>query len=75
MFLAYRIDATEDDGSYGRLINDDHLNPNLKVVTLKVAGRTHPVFFTKKTVLVGEELTYSYGGPNQNYPWRQHGKA
>ena len=36
--LSNRIDASEDDGSYRRLINDDHINPNLGVKMMKVDG-------------------------------------
>lgn len=69
--LECRIDATKKDGSFGRLINDDHLNPNLKVTAMTVDGHKYPVFFSKRRIEVGEELTYCYGGPDESYPWRQ----
>lgn len=66
-----RIDATKEDGSFARLFNDSHREANMSVKIVTVNGEKYPAFFTRRDVQAGEELTYSYGGNNNNYPWRQ----
>ncbi|KAI5615870.1 SET domain-containing protein 5-like, partial [Silurus asotus] len=51
----YCIDASQEDGTLGRLVNDDHRNPNCKVRTIIVEGRPHLC------------ITYSYG--DSSWPW------
>ncbi|ELT95001.1 hypothetical protein CAPTEDRAFT_49838, partial [Capitella teleta] len=53
----YMIDASQDDGSYGRLINHS-LTPNLKPV--KVHMEAWLVFKAKRDINVGEELSFDY---------------
>ena len=64
-----RIDATEDDGSFGRLINDDNISPNLRVRMITFNGEDLPGFFALRDIYPGEELTYNYGG--KGYAWRK----
>jgi hypothetical protein len=64
-----RIDATADDGSFGRLINDDHLSPNLKARLIKIKNDYVPAFFALHDIPSGEEIAYDYGGVD--YPWRR----
>jgi len=68
-FLFTRLDASEEDGSFARLLNDNHKNPNLFARVIKKDGEYLPAFFTNRTIRKGEELTYDYGGGN--YWWRE----
>jgi hypothetical protein len=63
-----RIDATADDGSFGRMVNDDHKSPNLKPhYTQKEVPAIQ--FEALQDIEPLEELTYKYGsGP---YEWRK----
>ncbi|XP_048042667.1 histone-lysine N-methyltransferase, H3 lysine-36 specific-like isoform X4 [Megalobrama amblycephala] len=63
----YCIDATKVDGSLGRLLNDDHRNPNCKVKTIIVDGRPHLCLFSIRDIFPDEEVTYNYG--DSLWPW------
>lgn len=67
--LTCSIDASKEDGSLGRLANDDHVNPNCKVRKIVCEGKPHLCLFAVKKISPDEEITYSYG--NASYPWRQ----
>ena len=69
-FVFDRIDGSEEDGSFGRLINDDHVDPKVKPKIITVDGVPCIAFFAVKDIKPGEELTYSYGGESSNYSWR-----
>ncbi|KAM4725561.1 uncharacterized protein FYW61_013665 isoform 2-T3 [Anableps anableps] len=62
------IDASADDGSLGRLVNDDHRNPNCKVWKIDFEERPHLCLFALKKISPGEEITFDYGG--SLYSWR-----
>ena len=63
------IDATVDNNSFGRLVNDTKTASNCKVRTILVDGVPHLVFFaTNEGIRPGEENMYDYGGTD--YPWR-----
>ncbi|XP_071350264.1 histone-lysine N-methyltransferase set-1-like isoform X5 [Trachinotus anak] len=62
------IDAAREDGSHGRLVNDNHVNPNSKIKTIAVDGKPHLCLFAIKDISPGEEITYSYG--DCDWPWR-----
>ncbi|KAI5086925.1 SET domain-containing protein 5-like, partial [Silurus meridionalis] len=61
------VDATIDDGSLGRLVNDD-INPNSKMKTISVEGKPHLCLFATRNINPGEEITYNYG--DSDWPWR-----
>ncbi|XP_029700999.1 uncharacterized protein isoform X2 [Takifugu rubripes] len=61
-------DASQDDGSLGRLVNDNHINPNCKIKKIFCDGKPHICLFAITEISPGEEITYSYG--NSSYPWR-----
>ncbi|XP_048035641.1 uncharacterized protein LOC125261111 isoform X5 [Megalobrama amblycephala] len=63
----YCTDATKVDGSLGRLLNDDHRNPNCKVKTIIVDGRPHLCLFSIRAIFPDEEVTYNYG--DSSWPW------
>nr|XP_055041257.1 uncharacterized protein LOC129428912 isoform X2 [Misgurnus anguillicaudatus]XP_055041258.1 uncharacterized protein LOC129428912 isoform X2 [Misgurnus anguillicaudatus] len=64
----YCIDASKEDGSLGRLVNDDHKNPNCKVKTVVVEGKPHLCLFSLRDICPDEEIIYNYG--DSSWPWR-----
>ncbi|XP_058254847.1 uncharacterized protein LOC131359209 isoform X2 [Hemibagrus wyckioides] len=64
----YCIDASVDDGSLGRLVNDD-INPNAKVKVISINRIPHLCLFALRDIQPGEEITYDYGG--YDLPWRR----
>ncbi|KAL2076509.1 hypothetical protein ACEWY4_027894 [Coilia grayii] len=65
------IDAAMEDGSLGRLANDDHVCPNCRMKRILVDGKPHLCLFAAKDIHRGEEITYDYG--DNNWPWREKG--
>lgn len=60
------LDATKDDGSYGRLVNHSRLRPNCKAVGF-MDGRTPAIgLVASRDILPGEEILYDYG---EIRPW------
>ncbi|TSM77406.1 Histone-lysine N-methyltransferase pr-set7 [Bagarius yarrelli] len=68
IFCIHSIDASVDDGSFGRLINDDS-NPNAKVKIIFISRIPHLCLFALRDIQPGEEITYDYGG--YDLPWRR----
>ncbi|KAM3596650.1 uncharacterized protein V6R79_018521 [Siganus canaliculatus] len=62
------VDASQSDDSLGRLVNDDHLNPNCEVKKIVYKGKPHVCLFALKKISPDEEITFDYG--DQPYPWR-----
>ncbi|KAM9431823.1 uncharacterized protein Hap1MRO34_002964 isoform 2-T3 [Clarias gariepinus] len=62
------VDAALDDGSLGRLVNDDHLKPNCRMKTIRVDGNPHLCLFAIRSICPGEEISYDYG--DSEWPWR-----
>ncbi|XP_039537842.1 uncharacterized protein LOC120486059 isoform X3 [Pimephales promelas] len=62
------IDASREDGSYGRIANDCHNHPNCKMKKIDVNGKPHLCLFALNDIKEGEEIAYDYGG--EDYPWR-----
>ncbi len=62
------MDASEEDGSLGRLVNDDHKKPNCKFKIKAVNNHPHLCLFAIADILPGQELTYNYG--TSDWPWR-----
>jgi len=62
------IDATVEDGSVGRIINDSKYFPNAYVRKL-VDNKCNPhlAIFAKKIICVNEEITFFYG--EEDLPW------
>lgn len=67
-FSHFSIDASKEDGSLGRLVNDDYKSPNCKIKKIGVGGKPHLCLFSIKDIASGEEITYNYG--DSNWPWR-----
>uniref|UniRef100_A0AAY4D583 SET domain-containing protein n=1 Tax=Denticeps clupeoides TaxID=299321 RepID=A0AAY4D583_9TELE len=64
----WTIDAARDDGTLGRLVNDDHINPNCKMKRIMVEGKPHLCLFALKDITPGDEIRYNYG--DADCPWR-----
>ncbi|XP_073716136.1 uncharacterized protein [Misgurnus anguillicaudatus] len=62
------VDASKDDGSLGRLVNDDHVNPNSKMKIITVNRKPHLCLFAVKNISPGDEIMYNYG--DSDWPWR-----
>lgn len=69
LFSPYSIDASFDDGSLGRLVNDSQ-KPNGKIKKIELDGKPHHCLFAIKDINKDDEITYDYGG--QDLPWRFH---
>lgn len=55
------LDATHDDGSYGRMVNHSRLRPNCKPQGF-MDGRTHALaLVATRDIMMGEEILYDYG--------------
>ncbi|XP_067381120.1 uncharacterized protein [Channa argus] len=65
---SYCMDASKEDGTLGRLVNDEHRNPNCRVKTIVVEGKPHLCLFSVRQILPNEEITYNYG--DSPWPWR-----
>ncbi|XP_054872280.1 uncharacterized protein LOC111580096 isoform X3 [Amphiprion ocellaris] len=63
------IDAAREDGSLGRLVNDDHKHPNCRMKKLVSKGKPHLCLFALRDINPGEEITYDYG--ENEWPWRK----
>lgn len=62
------IDASREDESFGRLVNDEYRRPNSKMKRIDVNGKPHLCLFAVDDIQEGEEITYDYGG--EDCPWR-----
>nr|XP_046253176.1 N-lysine methyltransferase KMT5A-like [Scatophagus argus] len=63
------IDAAQEDGSLGRLVNDDHRHPNCKMKRVITEAKPYLCLFALRDIQPGEEITYDYGG--NDWPWRK----
>lgn len=69
--LFVRIDASEDDGSMARLVNDEHISPNANMKVLHEGfAEPHLCIFAVNDIKAGEEIRYNYGR-NIDYSWRK----
>lgn len=68
IYLFFSIDASCEDGSLGRLVNDAHKSPNCKMKKLQVHSKPHLCLFAIEDIETGTEITYNYG--NSEWPWR-----
>ncbi|VDM36611.1 unnamed protein product, partial [Hydatigera taeniaeformis] len=69
----YCVDATEETGKLGRLINHSRLHPNCVVKVIPINGVPHLALFAKTEIPPGEELLYDYGDRGKAsltaHPW------
>ncbi|XP_078142365.1 uncharacterized protein LOC144542988 [Centroberyx gerrardi] len=62
------LDASEEDESLGRLVNDSHKNPNCVMKKIIVNNKPHLCLFAMKKIEIGSEIEYNYG--DSKWPWR-----
>ncbi|XP_047229280.1 uncharacterized protein LOC124872897 isoform X4 [Girardinichthys multiradiatus] len=63
------IDASIEDGSLGRLVNDNHKSPNCNMKKIIVNDQPHLCLFAIKKIEIGTEIDYNYG--DSKWPWRE----
>ncbi|XP_036431265.1 uncharacterized protein LOC118811210 [Colossoma macropomum] len=68
----WSVDASVEDKSLGRLVNDEHKKPNCKIKVVEVDGTPHLCLFALRDISPGEEITYNYG--DSDWPWRKQVK-
>ncbi|XP_046367757.2 N-lysine methyltransferase KMT5A-like [Haliotis rufescens] len=68
--MRFWFDAEEEDGSYGRLINDAWGHPNTQPRVVFVDGEPRIAFFALGSIHAGQEILFDYGGTN-DLPWRK----
>lgn len=71
--MHYRVDATAEDNSLGRLVNDDHINPACVAKVCQVDGMPCICFYACRDISIGEEITFNYSGSKNvnDFPWRR----
>ena len=52
-----------EDDTIGRLVNDDHINPNAYMKVVPVDGTPH-LLYSRRTINAGDEIRYNYGAGN-----------
>nr|XP_049588466.1 uncharacterized protein LOC125976693 isoform X16 [Syngnathus scovelli] len=62
------IDASTEDGSLGRLVNDNQKSPNCTMKKI-VNDEPHLCLFAIKNIEMGTEIDYNYG--DSKWPWRE----
>ena len=69
----YCVDATEESGRYGRLVNHSQKNSNCATRVFTFQDIPHLVLVAKQDLEVGKELLYDYGERDsdtlQALPW------
>ena len=67
----YCYDATDDDGTYGRLINHSKLNPNIISKVEVIHGIPYVYFKALDFIPSGTQLLYDYGDRKAKLGWLQ----
>ncbi|TRZ02588.1 hypothetical protein DNTS_003826 [Danionella cerebrum] len=62
------VDASRNDGSFGRPVNDDHINPNSQMKTICVERQPRFCLFATRQKYPGEGITHNYD--DSDWPWR-----
>ena len=69
----WAIDATEENGTFGCLINHSKLNQNIKPVVEVKKGQPTIIFVALRDIKINEELLYDYCDTSNNtkkiFPW------
>lgn len=69
LYFCFSVDASKEDESLGRLVNDNHKSPNAKMKKMVVENRPHLCLFAIAQIKKGDEIEYDYG--DSNWPWRE----
>ncbi len=69
----HSVDATEDNGRMGRLLNHSRTKPNVKTQIHEVDNKPILYFIASKDISINTELHYDYGERNAEviklHPW------
>ena len=57
----YCLDATEDSGRYGRLLNHSRVKPNCITKVIEVMNSPRLILVAKQDIAAGKELLFDYG--------------
>jgi histone-lysine N-methyltransferase SETD8 len=70
----YCVDATEESGRFGRLLNHSRKHPTCVPKVVEVAGTPRLIFLAKHDIKAGQEITFDYGDRSKESlsacPWR-----
>ena len=71
--LCFSLDATEDDGTFGRMMNHSKTNPNVIPKRLTIDNKPRMFFVAKQSIDIGDELLWDYGDRSKKslleFPW------
>lgn len=67
--FSHSVDATADDQSLGRLMNDSYYFPNAIMKRISVDKKHHLCLFALRNIGAGEEILYSYG--EKGFAWHE----
>ena len=69
----FSIDATEETGRYGRLLNHSRVSPNCVTKVVMLDNTPRLILVAKHHIDIGEELLYDYGDRSKEslkaHPW------
>ena len=72
----YVIDATNESGRFGRLINHSRYSPNCKTKVVSIGDTPRLIFIALKDIPAGSEITYDYGDQSKEslvaHPWLKY---
>ena len=72
-WMNFSIDATQDNGRIGRLINHSRDSANSVVRSVKIGEIARLCLFANQDISAGEEITYDYNDRRQDvlksFPW------
>ena len=73
VFFHLSIDATEESGRLGRLINHSKTAGNCHTKLTEINNKPYLMLIASRDIAVGEELLYDYGDRNkdslESHPW------
>lgn len=73
IFFHFSIDATEESGRLGRLINHSKTAGNCHTKLTEINNKPYLMLIASRDIAVGEELLYDYGDRNkdslESHPW------
>lgn len=76
IFFHCSIDATEESGKLGRLLNHSKTNSNCHPKIVIVQDRPCLILFASRNIATGEELQYDYGDRSKvsidSHPWLKY---
>ena len=72
-FFHLSIDATEESGRLGRLINHSKTAGNCHTKLTEINNKPYLMLIASRDIVIGEELLYDYGDRNkdslESHPW------